>query len=547
MTAERAPVAIVGGGPVGLVLSLELAHRGVPCVLFEQKATTTDRPKCMLTNMRSMEHFRRLGLARATRRAGIAADYRTDIVFATALFGHEICRFRYPSAEESRRTGAPTAFSSPLGAEPSQRISQIHQEAVLRRAAEAAAVDLRFGWRVDEVQQDGERVRVMAVEVASGQRRSIEADWVVAADGAGGAIREALGIPLKGRHAVSEQVGVFFRAPELRARNPLGDAAMWFVVHPELRGVLVAVDGKEHYVFHWTVPPGAAASMDARGVVARVIGGAVGFDVLAVHPWRPNVVVADAYRRGRVFLVGDAAHQLIPTGGFGMNTGIGEAVDLGWKLAAVVQGWGGTRLLDSYEVERRPIAVRNVAAASENARRLAGQPVPPALAADGPVADELRRGVGAAILATQRREFESAGVQLGYRYEDSPICASDGTPPPPDDPIEYVPTARPGSRAPHVRLSDDEVLYDRFGRDFTLLRLGGTRIDTSGLEAAARRRGVPLRVVELADAAVRDLYGRDLVLVRPDQHVAWRASTPPDDPLRLVDTARGAAPSGAPA
>jgi hypothetical protein len=242
-----------------------------------------------------------------------------------------------------------------------------------------------------------------------------------------------------------------------------------------------------------------------------------------------------------VFLVGDAAHQLIPTGGFGMNTGIGDACDLGWKLDAVHRGWAGERLLDSYEAERRPIGERNVAASADNAAELARHAAPAALLDDTEQGRELRAAVGRLILERQRPEFESAGVQLGYRYDPSPLCVPDGTPPPPDDATTYVPCARPGSRAPHWRLPDGSALFDRFGRGFALLRLGAARAEVAPLERAARARGLPLVTLELADAGLRELYAADLVLVRPDQHVAWRGARLPEDALALVDRVRGAA------
>lgn len=236
------PVLIAGGGPVGLTLACELGSRGVACVLLEQKSTTTAEPKCTLTNMRSMEHFRRLGIAEATRRAGVAEDYPYHVVFATQLFGHTLCRFEYASRAEAARSGAKLAFGSPLAAEQPQRISQIFQEPVLRAAAEAYPnVDVRFGWRVVSATPDGDGVRVEASEVASGRRQLFRARFVAACDGGASPLREAVGLRLEGRQAVSQQVGIFFRAPELRARNPQGDAVFWFIVHPSLRRVPLAV------------------------------------------------------------------------------------------------------------------------------------------------------------------------------------------------------------------------------------------------------------------------------------------------------------------
>jgi 2-polyprenyl-6-methoxyphenol hydroxylase-like FAD-dependent oxidoreductase len=544
MVDRELPVLVAGGGPVGLTLALDLGRRGVPCLLVEPRAEPTHQPRCTLTNMRSMEHFRRLGVAAAIRAAGVARDYRHDIVFTTRVFGREICRFPYASPEEADATGAPIAFDSPHGAERPQRISQIFLEPVLRRAVfEVADVTTRFGSRVARVEVRGEGAEAVLVEEASGREERLRARFVVDCTGGASALREAAGVELVGRRAVSQQVGVFFRSRRLRAENPHGDALMWFVANPELRGTLVAVDGKELFAFHRVLPLDVdPASLDAEAVVRSSFGAGgagVDVDVLAVHPWRAHLMVAERYRAGPLFFAGDAAHLLIPTGGFGMNTGIGDACDLAWKLAAAHQGWAGAGLLDAYETERRPIAERNVAAWASNAAGLMAASVPAALEAEGADGDTLRRLVGERILESQRKEFESAGVQLGYRYEGSPLVAGDGTPAPADDEIVYVPTTRPGSRLPHLALPDQVALFDRLGPGFTLLRVGEDAPAGDAFMAAARKVGVPLDVVTLPD--LRSALERRLVLVRPDQHVAWRADAAPEDATAVLDRVRGAA------
>ena len=254
--------------------------------------------------------------------------------------------------------------------------------------------------------------------------------------------------------------------------------------------------------------------------------------------------MAESYGSARVLLAGDSAHQLSPTGGFGMNTGIQEAVDLSWKLAARIEGWGGQRLIDSYEIERRPVAARNVAEAASNLARMLSprdQRPPPEIFVPGSAGDAARRDFGAKFTEIMRHEWFTLGIQLGYRYEHSPICIPDGTPSPPDEVATYTPMARPGHRAPHAWLAPGRSTLDLFGRGFTLLRFGATPPDTLGLEAAAADRAVPLRTYDVADEAIAALYGRRLVLVRPDGHVAWRGDVAPADPLEVIDTVRGAA------
>lgn len=534
-------VGIVGGGPVGMTLALELGRRGVRSVLFEQRTTTTHEPRCTLTNMRSMEHFRRLGIADAIRAAGLPPDYRQDVVFATRLCGREITRFPYPSIADADRDGTSIAFDHPAGAERPQRISQIFLEPVLKAAIDAEPnVEVNFGWRVEGLEPADDHVLIQA-SGPGGVLREEKVTWLAACDGGGSHVRQGLNIAMEGHPAVGNNLGVFFRSRDLRSRTPHGDALFWWILNHEVRGVFIALDGRDLYTYHQVVDLDLdIQNVDPIALVRKAAGADIDVELLALNPWQAHQLVAHRYRSDRIFLVGDAAHLNQPTGGFGMNTGVGDACDLGWKLAAVLDGWGGDALLDTYEAERRPIAVRNVAAAARNAADLKRHVVPPSIEADDEAGEMVRAMAGAQIEHNNRKEFESAGVQLGYHYGDSPIVVSDGTPPPPDEETDYSPTARPGCRAPHVGLADGP-LYDRFGAGFTLLRLGET--DPAPLAAAAKDRGVPLTVLELDDpdrARVRALYAADLVLVRPDQHVAWRGDALPTDARALIDTVRGA-------
>jgi 2-polyprenyl-6-methoxyphenol hydroxylase-like FAD-dependent oxidoreductase len=541
-------VLVVGGGCVGLSLAAELGWRGIPCILLEQRATTTDQPKCNLVNMRTMEHYRRLGAAMAVRAAGIPPDHPQHVVFGTRMTGHVVHRFAYASRRDALAGRGEIAFGSRQGPELPQRISQIHLEPVLRaHAATFPSVDLRFGWRSDAFTQDADGVGVDAVELGSGRRERLRGRWLVACDGASSSVRTELGIAMQGRPAVTMQYALFFRCPELRRRNALGPGVMYMLLNPELRGVLVDIEGppSDRFVLHVPMPADTDfEAVDERELVRKAVGAEVAFETLEKHPWSGHLLVAERYREGGVFLAGDAAHLLIPTGGFGMNTGAGDAADLAWKLAATLDGWGGAGLLDSYERERRPIGLRNVAASGENAARLGRAPLPPEIERDDAVGAAIRARVGAVIAEQNRSEFESAGVQLGYRYDASPICVPDGSEAPPDDERRYVPSARPGSRAPHWVLPDGSALYDRLGRGFTLLRLGPRPPDPRPLAKAASEVGMPLALLRRAEPELRALYGADLVLVRPDQHVAWRGDALPADCDALVDVVRGAATEG---
>lgn len=535
-------VGIVGGGPVGMTVALELARRGVSSVLFEQRTETTHEPRCTLTNMRSMEIFRRLGIAEKIREAGIPSDYRQDIVFATRLCGPEISRFSYPSIDESKVTGQPVAFDHPAGAERPQRISQIYLEPVLKAAIEAhPLVEVNFGWMVDGIEPADDHVLIEATG-PGGRSRQQRVEWLAACDGGGSHTRKGLNIAMHGHPAVSNQLGVYFRSKDLRERTPHGDALFWWILNHEVRGVFIALDGREQYTFHKVVDLDLDIQhIDPVKAVRTAAGADIDVQIEAVNPWQAHNLVAETYRHGRIFLVGDAAHLNQPTGGFGMNTGIGDACDIGWKLAAVLDGWGGAKLLDTYEAERRPVAVRNVAAAGDNAAKLKRHTVPPILEDPGPQGAMIRQMVAMRIEQGNRKEFESAGVQLGYRYDKSPLIVPDGTPTPSDDPQTYEPDARPGSRAPHVDMGDGSVLFDHFGAGFTLVVLGG---DGGAIVDAATAAGVPLEVLDLSEHAkateIRAVYRAALTLVRPDQHVAWRGEKAPAEAGALIDTVRGA-------
>jgi hypothetical protein len=262
---------------------------------------------------------------------------------------------------------------------------------------------------------------------------------------------------------------------------------------------------------------------------------------LGLSIWSRRSLVAESYGKGRVFLAGDAVHQLSPTGALGMNTGIGDAVDLGWKLAAAVQGWGGPKLLASYDAERRPIGLRNVGMAAEF--YLAHEHFEDGLSAiedDSEQGRALRARLGRELERDVGAMFRTVGLQLGYRYEDSPICISDGTPAPPDDPEKFVPSARPGSRAPHVVLRDGRSTLDFYGRGFVLAQFGADAPDGAEIAAAAAARGVPFRSVTIEEPEAAELHERKLVLVRPDGHVAWRGDREPADVLGTIDRVRGA-------
>jgi 2-polyprenyl-6-methoxyphenol hydroxylase-like FAD-dependent oxidoreductase len=535
---RKIPVLIVGGGPVGLALAADLGWRGVGCELIEQTDGAIVTPKMNEVNVRTMEFCRRWGIADQVLNCPFPADYPFDVAFVTSLGGYEIGRMRRPA--RARQT--PEHYS-PMRL---QACSQMWFDPILRGFAQSApSVRLRHRTRLEAFEDTGAEVVADIVDLETGARERVSADYLVGCDGATSTIRGALNIGLAGQGVLGYPLHLFFRVPDLLKRcgkEPgtfflaIDRGGLWAnvrIVDPAndmWRLMVLDTDGKQ-----------TPETLDRDGLMRRAVGRPLDVEWLGLSIWSRRSLVAENYGKGRVFLAGDAVHQLSPTGALGMNTGIGDAVDLGWKLAAAVQGWGGTKLLASYDAERRPIGLRNVGMAAEF--YLAHEHFEDGLSAiedDSEQGRALRARLGRELERDVGAMFRTVGLQLGYRYEDSPICISDGTPALPDDPEKFVPSARPGARAPHVVLRDGRSTLDFYGRGFVLAQFGADAPDGAEIAAAAAARGVPFRSVTIAAPEAAELYERKLVLVRPDGHVAWRGDREPADALAMIDRARGA-------
>jgi 2-polyprenyl-6-methoxyphenol hydroxylase-like FAD-dependent oxidoreductase len=531
------PVLIVGGGPVGLALALDLGYRGIPSMLAERDPGTATvlLAKANGLHERTMEMCRRWGIADQVAAVGFPADHPGDTVYATALFGHLIGRTEIPATQDR-----PTPDSTP---EKRQRCPQYEFDPLLARAVQKRGhTDLRYGHSLDRLQQDPDGVTAVLRD-GSRQPVQVRARYVVGCDGAGSEVRRQLGVPFEGT-LLDYSVSAMVRVPQMVIPAATRGGERYILIGPDGAWcVFTSVDGRT--IWRITLVGSQERlnldDIDMRAAIRWAIGrDDVDFEVLRIVPWRRSQCSATIYRQGRVLLAGDAAHTTSPTGGHGLNTGIGDVSDLGWMLAALVEGWGGDGLLAAYDLERRPVAIRNASSSTANYQGWVDNRGYQDVLRDDSAGEECRRQIGDRLATSLHQEWNSLGIDLGYRYDASPIIVPDGTPPTPDDPSDYVPTSRPGHRAPHAWLADGRSTLDLFGPGFTLLRLGETDADAAPLLEAALERGLPMRLADIDEPAVVKLYQRRLVLVRPDGHVAWLADAPPPEPLALVDIIRGA-------
>jgi len=545
-------VVIAGMGLVGASLALECGRRGLRCLVADPRREVADlrrHPRCKLINVRSMMHMRRWGLAGALRDADpLPAGWPMTVRFATRLLGIGIAEFRDVFGAG---TGRPDDYP-----ERPQWIPQPLTERLLReRAAACASVVLRLGWSVQSYSDAADGGLTVTLADERGAPAAVRARFLVGCDGARSTVRECAGIGMTGSQRVIRGLGVVFWMPTVRGLAP---AIQHWLVNDDAPALAGPLDGNGHWFLQAHLPHGVSpGDVGVDRLLKRVIGGDLQARVLDVTPWEAPELLADAYRRGRVLLAGDAAHLHPPYGGHGANCGIGDAVDLGWKLAATIQGWGGPALLDSYELERRSLAARVIREAVANARALgpdllAAVDDPEArgsLEADGGRGDGARHALAEVIGREKEREFRSLGLVLGSSYERSPVIAREPGIAPAPEPCTYSPSAHPGHLAPHAWLPDGRSLFDLLSDGFTLISLERERApvgvdqhrQAQRMVAAARAVGMPLSHVRVADERLLELYGARMALIRPDQHVCWRGDRLPARPSELLNLVRGAA------
>jgi 2-polyprenyl-6-methoxyphenol hydroxylase-like FAD-dependent oxidoreductase len=531
-------VLIVGAGPVGLTLAIALGQYGVRTMLVERKEAPQFLPKMERCNARTMEIFRRMGLAEKVRAAGLDADVPMDVYIVLAMNEPPLLHLPYPSVAQAREEiRACRDGSMPL--EPYQLISQYTLEPLLKAEAERlASLTVRYRCEFLSLAQDEAGVTA-TVRGAGGATETLRAAYLVGCDGGSSAVRRQLGIGLRGEGDILRLRQALYRCDALFDLIPIGDGpgkGRHYHVADDRASFLIMQDSTRHWTLHATVE----RDEDMAAQFERTVGVPVTYQMLHVGEWKQNLLLADHYQRGRVSLAGDAVHLVIPTGGLGMNSGVGDAIDLAWKLAATLQGWGGPNLLASYEVERRQIGDRNVGASryASIGRRKWRSMYRPDIRDNTPAGQAARDDLVRVADVEQRKSNEMIGAELGYRYVASPIVWEE-----PGGPEhlfrDYQPTTWPGARLSHVWLDDGTALHDRIGGGYTLLKLGGTDTDESGFAKAFAELGAPFAVLPVDDERPREVYGRDLILVRPDLHVAWRGNRPPDDPRHVAAVVTG--------
>ena len=527
-------VLIVGAGPVGLTLAVALGRRGVRCILLEQKDAPQFLPKMERCNARTMEIYRRLGIAQKIRDAGFPRDAPMDVFIVTSLTEPPLLHLPYPSVAQAQALIA-ACHDGSLPLEPYQLISQYTLEPLLKSVAESIpTVDVRYGCEFISFEQDAGSV-CARVKPGDGATAELRAHYLVGCDGGSSAVRRQLGIKLQGEANLLQLRQALYRCDDLFERIAIGKGRHYHVADAHST-FLIVQDSTRHFTLHSVVDSDA----DMKTMFETTVAMPVKYEMLSCAPWRQNLLLADSYGRGRVYLAGDAVHLVIPTGGLGMNSGVGDAVDLAWKLAATLQGWGGPRLLASYEIERRQIGARNVEASrhASRGRRAWRAAWRPNIRDQNPEGAETRSNLTRIADVEQRKSNEMIGAELGYRYRDSPLIWPEPGEGPADNLMKYVPTTWPGARLPHLWLGDGTALHDRIGDGYTLLRLAGAPADATALKQAFASYAAPFTVLDIGEAHPRDIYGCDLILLRPDLHVVWRGNRF-DDPVKLAAIATG--------
>jgi 2-polyprenyl-6-methoxyphenol hydroxylase-like FAD-dependent oxidoreductase len=544
--AIKTQVLIAGAGPVGLTLAMDLAWRGIDVTVAElRQAGELPSVKCNSISARSMEIFRRLGLAGKLRGAGLPADYPNDVASRTTAMGIELSRIAIPSRSEryNATEGPDTLWLTP---EPPHRINQIYFEPILfTHAAAQPRIRMLNRTALEDFTQDDRGVVAVLRDLESGERRSVACTFLVGCDGGKSIVRKTIGAEFVGTPVVQRVQSTYVRAPALVNLLPGKPAWMYFSLNSRRCGTIIAIDGSETWLIHNFLYRDEAEfdSVDRDWAIRTILGVGPDFkyEVIGKEDWIGRRLVANRFRDRRVFICGDAAHLWIPHAGYGMNAGIADAASLSWMITATLRGWAPLAILNAYEAERQPIADEVSRFTMDIALKIMKQrrEISAEIEQPGPVGDAVRARVGKEAYELDLQQQCCGGLNFGYFYPRSPIIAYDGEPQPAYTMHDFTPSTVPGCRAPHLWIKEDHSLYDALGPDYTVVRTDPSA-RVSGIIEAAARRDVPLALIEVDTPEAHALYTRKLTLIRPDQHVAWRADEEPSAALELIDHVRGA-------
>jgi 2-polyprenyl-6-methoxyphenol hydroxylase-like FAD-dependent oxidoreductase len=538
-------VLIVGAGPVGLTLAIDLAWRGIHVTVAETRARAAPpEPKCNHVAARTMEIFRRLGIASKVRNAGLPADYAHDISYRTSFTGPELTRIRIPCRRDrfTMTDGPDCDWPTP---EPPHRINQIFLEPILfEHAAAQSRIRIVNRVAVEDVAVGDSSASVSLRDLDNNTTRRLNCRFLIGCDGARSVVRKAIGAELSGDAIIQRVQSTYIRAPGLIDRQQHASAWGTGAINPRRSGMVYAIDGSERWLVHNYMKPGEtefeAVDRDACLRTILGVGPEFKYDIISKEDWYGRRLIANKFRDRGAFIAGDAAHIWVPYAGFGMNAGIADAMNLSWLLAAHLNGWAPVSILDAYEAERGPITsqVSRFAMSHAEAEIRRRGAVPENIEQAGPEGEQARAEVGRLAYEINVQQYACAGLNFGTYYDRSPIIAYDGAEHPAYTMDSYTPSTVPGCRTPHLWREDGSSLYDAMGPEFTLLKFDPT-IDVTALERAAHERKLPLKVLDVAPSAATGFESRGLVLSRPDQHVAWRGDSLPSDPLLLIDQVRG--------
>lgn len=535
-TQLKSQVCIVGAGPVGLTLAMDLARRGIDVLVVEMRYRgEPPNVKCNHVSARSMEIFRQLGIAQAVRAAGLPDEYPNDVAYKTRFIGKELSRIKIPNrltrytANEGPDTNWPTA-------EPPHRINQIYLEPILFAEAEKmGGIRILNRTQVTDFYDQDNGCVIYAENLDDQSQLEIQADFIIGCDGGRSMVRKKMGTQLSGVGQLGKVQSTCIRAPQLLPL--LNDVPAWatFSVNPERGGNVYAIDGKEIWLIHNYLLEGEHdfEAIDRDQSIRQILGVNDDFEyeIISKEDWIARRLVADQFRSNRTYICGDAAHLWVPMAGYGMNAGIADAMNLSWTLAAYLKGWAGKGILDLYQIERQPITAQVSKFAMNHAIQLHKErvKVPANIEDEGTEGQQSRELFGQMLYDLNVRQYCCSGLNFGYYYDQSPAIIYDDETAPSYDMNQFTSSTVPGCRLPHFWLKDGSSLYDRLGRDYTLINFDQS-LDCSALQVIAAKLGFPLEILILSETMPKDLgYKTKLVLVRPDQHVAWRGDDFPED------------------